>query len=93
MIHRNNYDQSYNLDKYVKNELSNKLNKKLNRGIKQQMFQVLWNVAMPNVLIEVGFITNKEESTNLLKSSYQQKIAEAICQAIINYKTYYEKKL
>ena len=45
---------------------------------------------MPNVLIEVGFITNNEEMNNLLSSKYQHKMAEGIASAIIQYKQKYE---
>lgn len=87
------HKQSERLAINISDELSKKLNKKLNRGVKQARFQVLWKVQMPKVLVEVGFITNKEESNNLIDGQYQQQIADAIVQAIINYKTYYDKQL
>ena len=93
IMHKNNFEQSYDLAQHIKNELSRTLSRKLNRGIKQQMFHVLWKVTMPNVLVEVGFITNKEESNNLTNEKYQQKIADAIAQAVINYKSQYEKQI
>ena len=46
---------------------------------------------MPNVLIEVGFITNDEERNNLLSPKYQNKMAEGIASAIMKYKEEYEK--
>ena len=66
---------------------------KYNRGIKQAGFQVLWGATMPNVLIEVGFITNPEEAKNLISSKYQDQIANGIVNAIINYKKKYEQNI
>jgi len=41
---------------------------------------------MPNVLVECGYLSNKYESKKLVKSTTQEKIADAICQGIIKYK-------
>ena len=37
---------------------------------------------MPNVLIEVGFLSNKQESKKLEKAKYRKVLANAIFQAI-----------
>jgi len=42
------------------------------------------------VLIEVGFISNKEEAKRLNKAQYRRQIAKAIYQSILEYKTQYE---
>ena len=60
---------------------------------KQAGFQILWGVTMPNILIEVGFITNKEEAKNLISKKYQSKVANSIVKAIINYKNKYEQHI
>jgi len=62
-----------------------------NRGIKQAGFHVLVGAAMPNVLIEVGFLSNKEEAKALGTSQYRRKIAKAIYEAILDFKEHYEK--
>ena len=42
---------------------------------------------MPAVLVEVGFITNKEEAKRCADSEYQQKAANAIADVVAaNYK-------
>lgn len=46
---------------------------------------LLKNAENPIVLIECGFITNKKEATLLNDSKYQQKVANVICCAIIDY--------
>ena len=64
-----------------------------NRGVKQAGFHVLVGASMPNVLIEIGFLSNKTEAQNLTKSYYQTKIANAIYKAIVDFKIRYEKPL
>jgi len=61
-----------------------------NRGQKGANFYVLKGAKMPSVLVEVGFISNTEESELLKDSSYREKIAESIACGIINYKDEYE---
>jgi len=63
------------------------------RGVKQAGFHVLVGATMPNVLIEVGFLSNKQEAHNLSKSYYRRQIAEAIFQAIVVFKIKYEKPI
>ncbi|MDR1006294.1 MAG: N-acetylmuramoyl-L-alanine amidase [Bacteroidales bacterium] len=60
--------------------------KMLNRGVKQANFVVLFQSAMPSVLIEIGFISNKEEEAYLLSNKGQYEIAASICRAICEYK-------
>ena len=43
------------------------------RGVKQAGFLVLYKTTMPAVLIENGFITNKEEGTFFKKSSQSRE--------------------
>lgn len=64
-----------------------------NRGVKQAGFIVLIGASMPNVLIELGFISNKNDARRLKQRAYRQKAAEAIFNAIIKYKTRHEKLL
>jgi N-acetylmuramoyl-L-alanine amidase len=48
---------------------------------------------MPNVLIEVGFLSNPTEEKKLKKASYRQQIAEAVYGAIFMFKQTKEKLL
>lgn len=62
------------------------------RGVKQAPFQVLFEAAMPAVLVELGFITNPAEQ-RFLTSEYGQNImASALFRAIRDYKVEYEEK-
>jgi N-acetylmuramoyl-L-alanine amidase len=47
---------------------------------------------MPNVLVEVGFVTNKDEAKNLSKSQYKREIAKGIFESILDFKNKYERK-
>jgi len=56
-----------------------------NRGVKQAGFYVLVGASMPNILIEIGFLSNPTEEKKLRTSSYRQEIADAIYKAIIEF--------
>jgi len=56
------------------------------RGVKQGRFLVLKGATMPAVLVEVGFISNPAEERRLLSSSYQQKLADALFDSVLEYK-------
>ncbi len=74
--------------------ISEKFEKSLplkNNGVKQAGFYVLVGASMPSVLIETGYINHPEDELFLRSESGQQKLAEAIYKAIIEYKNYYEK--
>ncbi|MBT4130763.1 MAG: N-acetylmuramoyl-L-alanine amidase [Candidatus Marinimicrobia bacterium] len=64
-----------------------------NRGVKQAGFIVLIGASMPNVLIELGFISNKNDARRLKQSAYRQKAAQGIFDALMKYKTRHEKLL
>ena len=56
-----------------------------NRGIKPANLSVLRNCYSPSCLVEIGFLSNPTDATYLRRSSYKQKIAEAIAKGIIGY--------
>jgi N-acetylmuramoyl-L-alanine amidase len=60
-----------------------------NRGVKEAGFLVLRKITMPRVLIEMGFVSNKEEGAFLNSESGQNKLAEAIANSILEYKKEY----
>jgi len=63
------------------------------RGIKQAGFYVLVGASMPAVLIENGYLTNKEDVAFLKSESGQQQIAKTIFDGISKYKKYYETSI
>lgn len=56
------------------------------RGVSQAPFMVLHKSYMPRVLIETGFISNKDEGSRLDSEEGQNDIAQAIAEAIVSYK-------
>lgn len=76
--------QSSQLAEIIQLEL-NKLLGTANRGVKQAPFKVLTGVACPAVLVEVAFISNPEEEAKLKDENFQQSVALAIYQGILNY--------
>ena len=66
--------------------------KRNNRGVRQAGFLVLRATTMPSILIELGFISNKEEEKFLNNSDNQTKICKAIYQAFTDYKHNIDKR-
>lgn len=67
--------------------------KRKNRTVKQAGFLVLRNTYMPSVLVELGFLTNKLEGSYLNSKKGQNDMAQAIAEAIINYKDSQKSKV
>ena len=49
-----------------------------NRGVSQDPFYVLWKTSMPSVLVELGFISNKNDLAALLSEEKTGQIADAL---------------
>ena len=62
------------------------------RGVKQAGFMVLWRSKMPSILIETGFLSNKNDRSQLTSNEGQQKIVDAITKGVIEYKKQVESK-
>jgi N-acetylmuramoyl-L-alanine amidase len=81
-------NRSISLASKIEKNFTHKLNRK-SRGIKQTPLWVLDAAYMPSVLIELGFLSNKEEGIYLNSETGQDQMAEAIATAIISYKKQY----
>ncbi len=54
-----------------------------NRGVKAHTpYFVITHNNLPSILVEIGFLTHKNEARNLSKSHYQDKIAHGIAEGI-----------
>lgn len=62
-----------------------------NRGVKSAFFYVLKAAKMPSVLVEIGFVTNREESSRLLQTEYRKKIAKGVAEGINDFITLFQK--
>lgn len=56
------------------------------RGTKAEQFYVLANVRHPAVLVETGFLTNKEDISKLNDPNYREQLAIAITGGIVKYR-------
>ena len=77
--------ESEKLAVFIQTAIKKELPKTRNRGIKQAGFHVLVGAAMPKVLIETGFLTNKSEAQLLNKSSYRAQFAYGIFKGVQSY--------
>lgn len=78
-------DQSLELAAGIQTNFREQLKRK-DRGVKQAGFVVLHQTYMPSVLVETGFITNQEEGAYLNSKKGQEKVSQAIFEAIKMYK-------
>ncbi|TVQ88337.1 MAG: N-acetylmuramoyl-L-alanine amidase [Bacteroidetes bacterium] len=58
------------------------------RGVKQAGFLILYNITMPGILVEAGFLSNPQEEKYLMSEMGQAHIASAIFRAFRDYKNY-----
>ena len=68
----------------VQEEMNKRLQSK-DRGVKQAGFYVLAYASMPNVLIELGYLSNPAEEKKLKSSQYKDALATSIYRAIEKY--------
>ena len=54
----------------------------IDRGIKPSHFRVLFQNAIPSALVEVGFITNKDECKLLSQNGYRHHLAQSIARGV-----------
>ena len=57
-----------------------------NRGTRPQQFYVIANVRHPAVLVEGGFLTNKDEVVKLANADYREQMAAGIADGILRYR-------
>lgn len=79
-------DQSILLAKMMQDHFSQNL-KRNDRKVKQAGFIVLHQTFMPSVLVETGFLTNREEGAYLNSKKGQGEMGEAIANAVLKYKS------
>ncbi len=78
-------DKSIQFAEKVETKIKVKAQRK-SRGVKQAGFVVLKETTMPSVLIETGYLTNAREEAFLATNAGQNKMANAIFEAFMDYK-------
>lgn len=58
----------------------------VNRGTRPQQFFVIANVRHPAVLVEGGFLTNKDDVAKLANADYREQMAIGIADGIVRYR-------
>ena len=58
----------------------------IDRGTQAEQFFVIANVTSPAVLIEGGFITNKDELSKLASEDYRDQLAAAVADGVLRYR-------
>jgi N-acetylmuramoyl-L-alanine amidase len=84
-------EESMRLAHSVQNSMTQSLKKDYRRindlGVKSALFYVLVGAEMPSVLVEMSFISNREEEKRLSTKKYKNKLAQAIANGINSYIT------
>lgn len=65
----------------------------VSKGVKQAGFYVLVGATMPSALIEIGFISNKNDAKYIGSKKGQEEIANQIYAAVKEFKTEYDKNI
>lgn len=83
--------QSVYFASLVQNRLVNN-SKRVNRNVRQAGFLVLREVAMPSILVELGYISNAVDERYMKTESGQKSLANSVYLAFKEYKREYDKK-
>lgn len=60
------------------------------RAVQQAPFRVLVGANMPAALVEIGYLSNAEQETQLASGTYQDQIAQALLDALIQFRGFLE---
>lgn len=55
------------------------------RGVRKEEYFVLKDTTMPAVLLEIGYLTNPQDEQMMLREDFQETVAHAIYEGIIEY--------
>lgn len=55
------------------------------RGVRQNLFYVIRHARIPAILVELGFVSNPDEGRRLTQDHYQQTLAQALADGIIEF--------
>jgi N-acetylmuramoyl-L-alanine amidase len=76
---------AYNVQSAVVNGLKKDYRRVEDLGVKFALFYVLVGAEMPSILVEISFISNREEEKRLANNSYRERVAEAIAKGVKSY--------
>ncbi|RLB17479.1 MAG: N-acetylmuramoyl-L-alanine amidase [Deltaproteobacteria bacterium] len=76
---------AHHVEKGLVSDLNGRFRRVKNLGVKQAPFYVLIGAQMPAILVETGFLTNAVERKRLVTKTYQEEVAQGICDGIKGY--------
>jgi len=83
-------DQSLQIAQKVQNHLTGNIGKRNDRGVKQAGFLVLYKASLPSILVELGFLSNRDEESYLMSEEGKKNMANALFTAFKEYKIEFE---
>jgi N-acetylmuramoyl-L-alanine amidase len=84
-------DNSLLLASLIDNQMTKRAGRK-SYGVKQSSLYVMWNTAMPSVLVEIGYLSNPVEEKELSNPEVQSYIASGIYRAVKEYKEAFDSQ-
>ncbi|RFU61446.1 N-acetylmuramoyl-L-alanine amidase CwlD [Peribacillus glennii] len=85
------YEENEQVAKFIQAEIRRNLENTNREARPIQNVYLMRNAQKPGALVEIGFLSNPEDRANLLKESYQEKIAASVYKGVLRYLT--EKKM
>lgn len=85
-----NRRQAVRLAGFVRHEVGNAASFSVGR-LRPANFYVLRATDCPAALVEIGYLTNREDAAQLGDSGYKQKLAGAITRGILNYQSEFDR--
>ena len=83
-------EQSAALAGFIEQALANRVEMSP-RAVQQEPFRVLVGANMPAALVEIGYLSNSDQETQLTTAAYQDQVAQALLDALIRFRELLEK--
>ncbi len=91
LIATEHMEESNAFAKLAQQELS-RISALPSRGVRQAPFVVLMGVQMPATLVEIGFLSNREDAHALGRAEHRDSIAEALAHAVMAFGKRYDAR-
>lgn len=81
------YEENEQVAKFIQAEIRRNLENTDREARPIENVYLMRNAQKPGALVEIGFLSNPEDRGNLLKETYQEKIAASVYKGILRYLT------
>lgn len=78
------YSSGLGLAQNVRSSILNTVNVR-DRGVRKASFYVLRKSSMPSILVEVGYVTGRDDAAKLASPQYRDEMAQGIANGILNH--------